>query len=149
MERGYSIKRAEQLINSMEDSQGRSLFGTEEKDLLCNYAYHIEAFSKVEALASLLAQARFELQHEYIDPAVAQRVSREIDRVDEIWQAADNYLKTAEMGTEQNYNQIDGIINNRPPCPSVLENLKQHREAAAAQGRDTGQPHKPHQGPER
>lgn len=29
-----------------------------------------------------------------------------------------NYLKTAEMGLEQNYNQIDGIINNEEP-PSV------------------------------
>lgn len=27
----------------------------------------------------------------------------------------DNPLKTAEMGSEQNYNQIDGIINNEPP----------------------------------
>lgn len=29
-----------------------------------------------------------------------------------------NDLKTAEMGLEQNYNQIDGIINNEEP-PSV------------------------------
>lgn len=26
-----------------------------------------------------------------------------------------NYLKTAEMGLEQNYNQIDGLINNQEP----------------------------------
>lgn len=26
-----------------------------------------------------------------------------------------NYLKTAEMGLEQNYNQLDGIINNQEP----------------------------------
>ena len=330
MKHGYGIRRAENLMNSMEDSQGRSLFGTGEKELVCNYAYHIEAFSKLKALAETLAQSRFELRRGYIDPEVSQRVNREIDRVEEIWQhqdetgileylpipfsdfedgdltgaeylletgeklrlsppsleyyvsenrladgtlttphiyrgvnfdgqgqplafrqedgvqlenphqavepeigiqqtgvsyglitqrtepgfilengavllaserdaygnylggagaggmliktgkryapvlgddgqprafrelkpveyrfqdgkwqAPDNYLKTAEMGTEENYNQIDGIINNRPPCPSVLENLKQHREAAAAQGRDTGQPHKPHQGPER
>ena len=25
----------------------------------------------------------------------------------------DNYLKNAEMSTEQNYNQIDGVINNK------------------------------------
>ncbi len=36
----------------------------------------------------------------YIDPEVSQRVNREIDRVEEIWQAKNNYLKTAEMGTE-------------------------------------------------
>lgn len=30
-------------------------------------------------------------------------------------QRQENYLKTAEMGMEQNYNQLDGIINNEPP----------------------------------
>lgn len=32
----------------------------------------------------------------------------------------DNYLKTAELSTEQNYNMIDGIPNNAlmaPPMP--------------------------------
>lgn len=27
----------------------------------------------------------------------------------------DNYLRTAELSTEQNYNMIDGIPNNTPP----------------------------------
>lgn len=27
----------------------------------------------------------------------------------------DNYLKNAELSTEQNYNMIDGIPNNTPP----------------------------------
>lgn len=27
----------------------------------------------------------------------------------------DNYLRTVELSTEQNYNMIDGIINNTPP----------------------------------
>ena len=27
----------------------------------------------------------------------------------------DNYLKNAELSTEQNYNMIDGIPNNAPP----------------------------------
>lgn len=30
-------------------------------------------------------------------------------------QRQENYLKAAEMGMEQNYNQLDGIINNEPP----------------------------------
>ena len=30
-------------------------------------------------------------------------------------QRQENYLKTAEMGMEQNYNKIDGIINNQEP----------------------------------
>ena len=32
----------------------------------------------------------------------------------------DNYLKTAELSTEQNYNMIDGIPNNAPMAPPVL-----------------------------
>ena len=33
-------------------------------------------------------------------------------------QEKDNYLKNAELGTEQNYNMIDGILNNElTPVP--------------------------------
>lgn len=39
------------------------------------------------------------------------------------------------MSVEGNYNQIDGIINNEPPKPSVLDALNQCREDAA-KGRD-------------
>lgn len=31
----------------------------------------------------------------------------------------DNYLKSAELSTEQNYNMIDGIPNNAPLSPAV------------------------------
>lgn len=35
-------------------------------------------------------------------------------------QEKDNYLKNAELSTEQNYNMIDGIPNNAPlPVPQV------------------------------
>lgn len=47
--------------------------------------------------------------------------------------APENYLATAEMGAEQNYNQIDGIINNEPTKPSLLDQLKQCQEAAGQQ----------------
>ena len=47
--------------------------------------------------------------------------------------APENYLATAEMGAEQNYNQIDGIINNEPPKPSLLDQLKQCQDAAGQQ----------------
>jgi len=30
----------------------------------------------------------------------------------------DNYNKNAELDTEQNYNMIDGIINNLAPIPA-------------------------------
>ena len=36
-----------------------------------------------------------------------------------------NHLASAEMGAEQNYNQIDGVINNY--TPSILDFLK-HNE---------------------
>lgn len=31
----------------------------------------------------------------------------------------DNYLKNAELSTEQNCNQIDGILNNTPLAPPI------------------------------
>lgn len=33
----------------------------------------------------------------------------------------DNYLQTAELSTEQNYNMIDGIPNNAPLLPLIPE----------------------------
>ena len=43
----------------------------------------------------------------------------------------DNYLKTAEISTEQNYNMVDGIMNNTPPAPTVDE-LEQKVKAGEA-----------------
>ncbi len=40
----------------------------------------------------------------------------------------ENYLASAEMSVESNYNSIDGIINNEGSKPSVLEALRQHQE---------------------
>ncbi|HBF0842419.1 DUF4316 domain-containing protein [Clostridioides difficile] len=34
-------------------------------------------------------------------------------------QEKDNYLKNVELFTEQNYNMIDGILNNAPPVPQA------------------------------
>ncbi len=34
-------------------------------------------------------------------------------------QDKDNYLKNAELATEQGYDLIDGIINNTPPVPQA------------------------------
>lgn len=34
-------------------------------------------------------------------------------------QEKDNYLKNAELSTEQNYNMIDGILNNTLPVPQT------------------------------
>ena len=32
----------------------------------------------------------------------------------------DNPLKTVELSTEQNYNMIDGLVNNARPCSLSL-----------------------------
>lgn len=40
----------------------------------------------------------------------------------------DNYLKNAEVSTEQNYNQIDGIINNEGPRAADLTDGQTHEE---------------------
>ena len=42
-----------------------------------------------------------------------------------------NHLAAAEMGAEQNYNQIDGIINNeKKPPPSLLRQLEAYERKA-------------------
>ena len=37
---GFPFKWAEKMMVQMEKEQNRTLFGMEEKNLLCNYAYH-------------------------------------------------------------------------------------------------------------
>ncbi len=57
-----------------------------------------------------------------------------------------NPLAAVEMSAEVNYNQIDGIINNEAPKPSVLDSLRQCQEAADKSGTA---PPSPHRDPER
>lgn len=60
----------------------------------------------------------------------------------------ENYLITAEAGVEQNANQIDGIINNEAPKPSLRDALRQYQEEAGKpQGGDV--PSGPSRNPER
>lgn len=62
--------------------------------------------------------------------------------------APENYLATTEMSVEDNYNQIDGIINNEAPKPSLLDTLRQcQEEAGKAQSRTA--PLRPSQDSER
>lgn len=58
-----------------------------------------------------------------------------------------NYLQTAEMGLEQNYNQIDGIINNQEP-PRVNQGytiidseIVEHKEFVLAESPTAPQPY--------
>src|SRR5690606_16627323 len=40
------------------------------------------------------------------------------------WIDQQNYLETAEKSVEQNYNQIDGIINNKPTMEELEQTVK-------------------------
>ena len=59
-----------------------------------------------------------------------------------------DYLAAAEMSVEQNYNQIDGVINNEAPKPSLLDTLRRCREDAGRSQGGTAPP-SPSRGPER
>ena len=47
-------------------------------------------------------------------------------------QEKDNPLKSAELSAEQNYNMIDGVLNNTPPAPvppepeKPLDKVREH-----------------------
>jgi len=43
----------------------------------------------------------------------------------------DNYLRNAELSEEEGYSQIDGILGNAPPKPSVREALRRGQEESA------------------
>ena len=56
-------------------------------------------------------------------------------------QEKDNPLKAAELATEQNYNMIDGVLNNMPPTPVPPEHdkpLDKVRELPAPGGAGSG-----------
>ena len=59
-----------------------------------------------------------------------------------------DHLAAAEMSVEGNYNQIDGIINNEAPNPSLLDALRQCQEDAGKSQGGTAPP-SPSRDPER
>ena len=46
---GFPFQWAEKQIDQMEKEQNRTLFGREEKNLICNYAYHVGNTQEVQA----------------------------------------------------------------------------------------------------
>ena len=83
-----------------------------------------------------------------------QQLYREMDRfkpkykVQAVEETKPNHLAAAEMGAEGNYNQIDGIINNEAPKPSLLDTLRQCQEDAGKSQGGTAPP-SPSRDPER
>ena len=53
-----------------------------------------------------------------------------------------NYLANAEKHTEQNFNQIDGLINNEPPKPSIREQIKNSAKEHGEKKEPSKAPHK-------
>ncbi len=60
-----------------------------------------------------------------------------------------NHLAAAEMGTEQNYNQIDGVINNVAPKPSSLRDTLKRCQEEVDRSKGGDAPGKPRQGQDR
>lgn len=60
------MKKAETLINDME--KNKTLFGYAERNLIVNLALHCSDFTKVNQLASFLADRQFEKNYGYVDP---------------------------------------------------------------------------------
>lgn len=57
-------------------------------------------------------------------------------------QEKDNPLKAAELAAEQNYNMIDGVLNNMPPAPvppehdKPLDKVREHPDPRRSRERD-------------
>ena len=83
---------------------------------LTSNAYY--AADYVKAIAPLTGEKPTELQRAHIR---AQKVAAQEQPAQE---QPENYLKAAEQTTEQNYNMIDGQINNTPTAAELEEKAK-------------------------
>lgn len=72
----------------------------------------------MKAIAPLTGEKPTEIQRAHIR---AQKVTAQEQPTQE---QPENYLKTAEQTTEQNYNMIDGQINNTPTATELEEKAK-------------------------
>lgn len=84
--------------------------------------YQIAALVQTGRTAELKEQI-CNMQKEYhLDNADVQPF---LKRVENFERCKGNYLANAEMQVEQNYNKIDGIINNEPPKESEVQNMSE------------------------
>lgn len=82
---GFPFKWAEKMMVQMEKEQNRTLFGMEEKNLLCNYAYHAGNTPEVQAQIREIAASRFELQNGFVDPVVQRKIQATIKGIELKW----------------------------------------------------------------
>ena len=110
---------------------------------LTSNAYY--AADYVKAIAPLTGEKPTELQRAHIR---AQKVAAQEQPAQE---QPENYLKAAEQTTEQNYNMIDGQINNTPTAAELEEKAKaggqislaEYAEALKAEKKQTEPEKKP------
>jgi outer membrane biosynthesis protein TonB len=92
---------------------------------LTSNAYY--AADYVKAIAPLSGEKPTELQRAHIR---AQKVAAQEQPTQE---QPENYLKAAEQTTEQNYNMIDGQINNTPTAAELEEKAKAGEQISLAE----------------
>ena len=92
---------------------------------LTSNAYY--AADYVKAIAPLTGEKPTELQRAHIR---AQKVAAQEQPAQE---QPENYLKAAEQTTEQNYNMIDGQINNTPTAAELEEKAKAGEQISLAE----------------
>ena len=92
---------------------------------LTSNAYY--AADYVKAIAPLTGEKPTELQRAHIR---AQKVAAQEQPTQE---QPENYLKTSEQTTEQNYNMIDGQINNTPTAAELEEKAKAGEQISLAE----------------
>ena len=92
---------------------------------LTSNAYY--AADYIKAIAPLTGEKPTELQRAHIR---AQKVAAQEQPTQE---QPENYLKAAEQTTEQNYNMIDGQINNTPTAAELEEKAKAGEQISLAE----------------
>ena len=131
----------EQVIAGMRDETFREI----SKDTisaaaqLAWYWSYLGSLDMAQQLGLIDDTRRQELYHE----AAEFRPNCEVRAVQ-----PEGHLAATEMTVEQNYNQIDGTINNEAPKLSVRDNLRQCRENAR-KSQDGTAPPSPRRDPER
>ena len=110
---------------------------------------NIQNFMQQQAVKEQEQQRQQQVQSQ-MQPNQTQQPPEQQKKKPELanWQKVmDNgeYLRSAEMAEEANYNMIDGLMNNTPkkkdknaPRRSVLKRLRNHQKKIASQGK--GQP---------
>ena len=135
------IHNVEQVISGMRDETVREI-GKDTISAAAQVAWYwsyIGALDMAQQLGLIDDTRRQELYHE----AEKFKPVCEVKAV----QPGD-HLAAAEMSVEDNCNQIDGIINNEAPKPSLLDTLRQCQEDAGKSQGGTAPP-SPSRDPER